>query len=56
MSTRTIDWETLCRQENGPREKEIVYQFSGGRAFKEPFDPTGTGIYQPIEEEEQPNE
>lgn len=45
-TTTTVPWDSLVDEGNGPRQKEISYEFSNGRQFKEPFDPEGEGIYE----------
>lgn len=46
VKTETLSWENLVEDANGARRKEVIYEFSNGRKFTEPFDPTGTGIYE----------
>jgi hypothetical protein len=48
VKTKKIDWKTLVEKAEGTtrRQKELIYEFSNGRRFYEPFDPSGRGIYE----------
>ena len=43
VTTKQVDWKSLVEEAAGPEEKPVVYNFGGGRQFKDSGE--GSGVY-----------